>query len=135
MILQLKREYFEQIIYTFDKALYKEYFGTKKPEEKRVDYRDLCDYYIDCFCIEKPVKGGKDGDFDIRQDIKEVTFKNGYKKDAPEFTVEIEKIAFEEWLDQYGKPTNEFTFVLYINKIVSHKNLQRFYNKLIATQA
>lgn len=114
MILQIKKKYFLQILKAFKSEVLT---SPNEVDEKRVDYRDLCDFYIDRFCIEN-----KDGSFDIKK-IDEITFKCGRKKESPEMTVAVKDIKFEEWLDGAGMPTNEFTFAIYINQIISLKNL------------
>lgn len=126
MILQIKKKYFLQIIKAFKPELL---ISPNEVEEKHIDYRDLCDFYIDRFCIEKP-----DGSFDIKK-VNEITFKCGRKKESPEMTVSVEDIKFEEWLDGAGMPTNEFTFAIYINQIISLKNLDWLEIKSIEQQA
>lgn len=96
--VQIQKKYLDQIL-----------AGTKK-----VDYRDETDHYIDLLC-----QVNKEGEFVEWQPIKTITFVNGYKKGRTEVTYQVERIAYEEWVDEKDKGTGVFTFAIYLGERVS----------------
>lgn len=85
--------------------------------EKKVEYRDVTDYYIDRLCVMK-----EDGEtIDYFKPIESVEFVCGYKQDAFKAVFKVEKIALEEWLDDQGnyKEDPDFTFAIYLGQRIS----------------
>ena len=81
---------------------------------KTVDYRDETDYYIDLLC-----QVNKEGEFIDWQPIETVTFVNGYKAGRKEVTCKVDRIAYEEWVDDKAKGTGVFTFAIYLGERIS----------------
>lgn len=91
-----------------------EYFDQIASGEKKVEYRDMTDFYIDRFCICH-----KNGDFKAWKPIKAITFIAGRNANAKRLTAEVKRIALEEWLDEKtGAPTDEFTFAIYLGELI-----------------
>lgn len=53
-----------------------------------------------------------------------VTFKNGYKSDAPEITIEFKGIEIKEGNPKWGAEEGEKYFVISLGEILSTKNIK-----------
>lgn len=82
--------------------------------EKTVEYRDETDFYIDRLCI-----CDDEGRFIDWKPIETITFVSGYRKGATENVFKLEKIEYEEWLDDNDNPDGVFTFALYLGERIS----------------
>lgn len=59
----------------------------------------------------------------VLKDYKQITFRNGYSKNAPEFTAELKNIIIDVGFKSWGAEPNKKYFVLKLGNIISTKNL------------
>lgn len=103
--LQIKKEFLNQIL----------------SGEKTEEFRDVTDFYISRLCVldseGNPQEDPNNPGGVLCKQYETVTFVSGYKKSAAQHVFEIERIAFEEWLDDKGEPIpGDSTFVIYLGK-------------------
>ncbi len=94
--LTLKKKYFDEIL-----------LGKKKKE-----FRELKKYWISRLCTKKSIES-----FGLEfKEFEKIIFKNGYKKDAPSFEIELKKI--EIFCGIYTPVGKGDFFVLHLGDII-----------------
>ena len=87
--------------------LHKKWFDMILSGEKKEEYRELSDYW------KKRMTNVK------RQNIKTITFSNGYAKDRRQMVVNLEYISIRNGLAEWGAEKDKVYFVLHLGKVIS----------------
>lgn len=103
---------------TLHLTLKKKWFDMTKTKIKREEYRDIKPYWVTRLCESHP--GYIGGDFMLRHNVKAYTFKpfteafmrNGYSKDAPVLTEQIESITIGPGRPEWGAEPGKIYFVI-----------------------
>lgn len=114
-------------------TLSKKWFDMILSGKKTEEYREIKDYWIKRLAICKgnsPIAAGyfckkaicvscilrgngfKEIDFDV------IRFKNGYRKDAPEFEIECNGIEISTGIEEWGAVPEKKYFVIKLGKII-----------------
>ena len=106
--LQIKREHLDKIL----------------SGEKTEEFRDVTDFYISRLCeLDKdgnPQEDPNNPGGVLCKQYETVTFVSGYKKNAAQHVFKIERIAYEEWVDEKGNPIpGDSTFTIYLGERIS----------------
>ena len=119
--LTLKKKWFELIKSGVKKEEYREIkpywivrlFDFIEPMEGYV-FQEMFDDLIDPFDNHTGLKDLMDY-FKVRfKDFTHVKFKNGYKKDAPSFIINIKNIRIAKGKKELGAEENKYYFVIYL---------------------
>ena len=89
---------------TLHLTLKKKWFELIKSGRKTEEYREIKPYW------DRRLMAGKS--FDT------ITFKNGYAKNAPTFTIELKEIISGLGVVQWGAPENETVYILKLGSII-----------------
>jgi len=104
---------------TLHLTLKKKWFDMILSGEKKEEYREQKDYW---FKRLTDFFEGNSLDYGFKKYDK-IVFRHGYKKDAPEMTVECLGITEGEGIEMWGG-SNETVFKIRLGKILSTKNIK-----------
>lgn len=105
-------------------TLKKKWFDMIASGEKKEEYREIKEYWVNRLCHE--FKGAIGGDlmskhavisFTIKQ-FDAITFKNGYAKDAPTIKIECKDIVIETGKEKWGAEPGKEYFVIKLGNIL-----------------
>ncbi len=96
-------------------TLKKKYFDEILSGKKKKEYRELKPYWISRLCTKKSIESACFELFEFKK-FEKIIFKNGYKKNAPSFEIELKKIEVHYEIDTpIGK--GDF-FVIHLGEII-----------------
>lgn len=90
---------------TLHLTLKKKWFNLIKSGQKTEEYREIKPYWDRRLMADKQ--------YDT------VTFKNGYAKDAPTFTIELKEILSGYGVVEWGAPEGERVYILRLGEILN----------------
>lgn len=93
-------------------TLKKKWFDMIASGEKKEEYREINDYWI-----RRIHKNGLAGDDEFK-DFDIVRFKNGYGKNSPVITLEINEIVIRKGFEKWGAEPNKEYFVIKLGEMI-----------------
>jgi len=117
---------------TLHLTLKKKWFDMILSGEKKEEYREVKPYWIDRISTEFSHSHDADGEeFDFKpKDYDQISFRNGYQKDAPEMTVEFKSVEIGEAKPEWSDNWKGDVFVIKLGEIIETKNITRPYSKI-----
>ena len=95
---------------TLHLTLKKKWFDMILLENKKEEYREIKPYWANRICAKK---------------YKYITFRNGYARNAPQFTIELKSITPSTGKPEWGAEEGKTYFVLLLGNIINTKNINK----------
>ena len=92
--------------------LHKKWFDMILSGEKKEEYREITEYW------KKRLTNVK------KQNIKTVTFSNGYAKDRRQFKIEISYITARTGLPEWGAENHKAYIVIHLGRVINKENIK-----------
>jgi len=107
---------------TLHLTLKKKWFDMILSGEKKEEYREKKDYWINRLC--DLLECWAHNSYDHFNHFDTITFRNGYASEAPTMVIELKSISIGVPKPEWGGMNNEPVFVLSLGKILSTKNIK-----------
>lgn len=95
---------------TLHLTLKRKWFDMILLENKKEEYREIKPYWTNRIYAKK---------------YKYITFRNGYARNAPQFTIELKNISQSTGKTKWGAEQDKMYFVLHLGKIINRKFIKQ----------